>query len=1155
MEEFNIDNFKINKNYAIEASAGTGKTFSIKRIVSKILEIKREELINNNVSKERIALELNTLLNKILLVTYTEKATGELKDRIRDELKHSFKDITFDYDNLAIYTIHSFCNNTIKEFNLELKEPLKLDNIDEEDISSFIEKYARDNKELNKYIRKYDSKCLNDVIDLLISSIKNYYLDYEYKEDKDIISISDMYYLTSDEFIKKNPQVMEALDNIKDILLAEVLSDDERNNIEGFITCVEDAIEKIDEINIFTFSGYKSNNKGIKKIADDFNVIKSATNLNNTPAKYIASKFLPKVYKEWIIYKKKNKYQTFDDMIRTVREALKTNKVFLEKLRNKYIYGIIDEFQDTNQKQWDIFKALFYDNDHLIVVGDPKQSIYSFQGADINVYLKAVKEIEDRGEKLNLTRNWRSTDDMIEACNKIFNSNDPKEFFYKAGITFNESRSPKDALKKDNPKEGLYDGKKYKPVWIINDVDKNSFAENAIKKLIELTSIRDGKTRLQIKREIKTKDLDGNIISEYKYTNVKYSDISILYRTRNEADDIEYYLKRYGIPYTKYKDKGLFTSLECFHWISLLEAIYTDDLYGKNIKVFKKALFTRFFDKSITEINYEKYNKESEEMNYINKWKEEARNKLWEDLIDDILIDSNMIDRMKKSTKLDTFSKFKQIGDFLINYLSNNHTLLEAIDYLKAKSKRLDAESDEEDLDIVAKGTGFNAVQMMTIHASKGLEFPVVISSTGFKGPNNKALNYIYKDDKNNKILSFDNSDNYKDEQISEWMRLFYVDFTRASYLLIIPNMKVDNYKDGNDWLFNEINKFINNPLNEAYYEIINKNIEVSLDDVKKTLQFFNQDDKKIEVDELLIKKNLDNTIANIKNSSSYKHSYSSLSHSHDNELLVDDDINYDKEGEAIETLENYDTKSIRIDMDYDNDKYNQISSSFPKGAVIGTTLHEIFEKYDFTNTSDSDLKKLVEECYRNNGVEINDIWINDSISIARNVLNAKFNKIIGNKKSDELISLSNIDLSDKLAEVEFNYNYKDEIFKNYFNGFIDLVFRIGDIYSVIDWKSDSLNDNEFDSYANYESLKAHVDKLYSIQRVLYAHILIDWLSKRMNISCEDVFNKHFGGVYYVFIKGCYKGTPNGIYAHTWESYKDLDKAYNEVTSRIWRKK
>ena len=140
MEEFNIDNFKINKNYAIEASAGTGKTFSIKRIVSKILEIKREELINNNVSKERIALELNTLLNKILLVTYTEKATGELKDRIRDELKHSFKDITFDYDNLAIYTIHSFCNNTIKEFNLELKEPLKLDNIDEEDISSFIEK-------------------------------------------------------------------------------------------------------------------------------------------------------------------------------------------------------------------------------------------------------------------------------------------------------------------------------------------------------------------------------------------------------------------------------------------------------------------------------------------------------------------------------------------------------------------------------------------------------------------------------------------------------------------------------------------------------------------------------------------------------------------------------------------------------------------------------------------------------------------------------------------------------------------------------------------------------------------------------------------------------------------------------------------------------
>ena len=102
--------------------------------------------------------------------------------------------------------------------------------------------------------------------------------------------------------------------------------------------------------------------------------------------------------------------------------------------------------------------------------------------------------------------------------------------------------------------------------------------------------------------------------------------------------------------------------------------------------------------------------------------------------------------------------------------------------------------------------------------------------------------------------------------------------------------------------------------------------------------------------------------------------------------------------------------------------------------------------------------------------------------------------------------------------------------------------------YSVLDWKSDSLNDSDLISYSDSKSLKKHTDNHYSIQRVLYSYCLIKWLNKMYNeASLEETFNKHFGGVYYVYIRGCNKDTGNGIYAQTWASFADLKKAYQEI--------
>ena len=119
MEKFDVKNFDPNLNYVIEASAGTGKTYNVVEIVNKLVN------------------DYNEDLNKILIVTYTDKAAGELKDRIRSKIKD------VDVDNAPIYTIHSFCKNTIKEFGISANLPLNLNVIDEALLDSFADRYMR----------------------------------------------------------------------------------------------------------------------------------------------------------------------------------------------------------------------------------------------------------------------------------------------------------------------------------------------------------------------------------------------------------------------------------------------------------------------------------------------------------------------------------------------------------------------------------------------------------------------------------------------------------------------------------------------------------------------------------------------------------------------------------------------------------------------------------------------------------------------------------------------------------------------------------------------------------------------------------------------------------------------------------------------------
>ena len=1151
MAVFDIKTFDCKKNYAIDASAGTGKTYNIVQIVGKLLD------------------EVKDLkLDQILIVTYTEKAAGELKDRIRAKIKG------VDTDNAPISTFHSFCKNTIEEFPFAISKPANLTLVDEDKMLEFAKQYIRrgpivqDIYYLIVYLNNnkglYDDRQFNEesLIDTLTNSCIKYHLNSKGDEDNKIISLESycsdeafkyLSFQSIDDAISFNPDIKTNLDILKNC-------DDEKcKSLAGVLES---------NYNNFNYNGsfFKCSSKwpSEQKEKDAVMFFKELKdNLKSTfekPYAMLTTKYLKDFYLKWSEERIKNNFQTFDDMINTIRESvLEDNSTLLVKLKEKYKYAIIDEFQDTNQKQFDIFSKVFLsDNDHhIIVVGDPKQSIYSFQGADVFVYKDAIelikkgfKDTEGKtitGEQNSLEKNFRSTKDMVESCNKMFSLDD----FAAYGFSFYPSKYLSIADGDNKEFSVLFKGKPVEAFWITkeNDISDFNYAKLVAQQIIDCCKKDNGKdTNLQIK------DKDSA-----KYRNVTFKDFTVLARVRSEMGPIEKALGKAGIPYIRYKDNGLFKDSECFHWIALLQAINENDFTGSRRKVLKKALFTDFFGLSLEEINKQKYNSDNiPEVELFRGWRFLLCQGKYESFIENILIESGLIERMTNLNDIQKLNKFRQIGDYCSDYLAKKHSLDDLINNLMFLSNGGSSEDDEDNA-IVQKGTDFDCVQIMTIHASKGLQFPVVISTIGFKGYNNNVTNYIYHNDNNEQKLCFATNDKVKTERAQEMLRLLYVAYTRAQYIMLLPRCLLPEKGERSlQTMFKDItNNYI--VFGNKYREIVDDGCSFS----KLSKEATKLTTTKVNVDNQALKNEQDKINADLikskKGQQSYKHSYSNLSHpkedSSDDEYDEDDTV-LDLEGQEHEGLSAYDKSGLQIE----NIKYSDKTApqyTLPKGSNVGSALHEIFEHTDFIHYDDSTINRLTEERFNANSVSISENTKKEVYGIVNNVLLAKFPVIHGNhSENDEFFSLNTIPNEDKKPEIEFNTNVLNGHLLNYFNGFIDLLFKRGEWYSVLDWKSDSLNDRDFISYNHAEDLKKHTDNSYSIQRVLYSYFLIEWLTDLYGEDREKIFNEHFGGIYYVYLRGCISDECNGIYVQTWNSYSDLKKEFdNIIYTFIGRKK
>lgn len=1117
----------------IKASAGTGKTYNIQKIVRQLLERK-------DVPQ----------LEKILIVTFTEKAAGELRDRIRKELTGFDADV----DNAPIYTIHSFCQKTLEEFAFTAKKPASLELIDEEEINDFIDRAIRDGIENDENFRTEliplfeNAENKDSFIESFKKDLKQAVAKY-YPDEKivELDANSDSIYLKYEGKKEQKDYTFEDCDFL--------LEKEESGNY--------DEVKK-DITRVFTGKDAANHKKNIEKY-------KKARFYGN---------ILKSLYQAWQLEKSQNKQQSFNDMIRNVREAVcEKNSALKKELQKKYDVAIIDEFQDTNQQQWDIFREVFKNENHsLIVVGDPKQSIYAFQGADVNVYENAIGTFEN-GYKLS--HNYRSTDQMIEACNGLFEH----DFFKASDITFFKSDPPE--APGDKTLNATFDGKEIKPFWICNSEKKEKnedgsvkksevpisaedFAKLAVEKIVDCcTYDKNGKTRLQVYEK-----------KEKNFRNVSFKDFAVLAKTSPEMEKIENAMKDSGIPFLRYKDKNLFRGIECKHWISLINAIASPDFTGHNRAFLNEALFTRFFDIPIENVTDEKYDSPTcDERKALIEWQMLAEDRKWAKLLESIFEKTQIEKRLSGLDNLQTLSKFRQIGEYIVEYLYKNDSSLDGVSrHLSRLVARTEGADDEGNL--VARGTDFDCVQLMTIHASKGLEFPVVIAAGGFKQRNNQIPQvYLYheekKDDEGKPVgkyakLSFseDGKEKMKKEEEIEWQRLFYVAYTRASSLMILPNYEKSRSGDKRiDNVFTKtisasLSAFMQNDANKKLYENFifseenNRKLSKEVQEILK-----HKKEKESDGTTEDSQKEVFTELKDAKNRLLKKNSYSSLGHK---KIGLNEYVS-DKYKPKEDDDENLEETSELSDSDY--------LKGYPRGSKLGLALHSIFEKIDFETAlpiasassgkrisdyeelcTDSDVKALIEDSFSEQGLKIDEEdsknWRKNTAQIVWNTLSARFKELTGGKEGGTF-SLREILLKDRTSEVEFNFMPEEfssapEI-RNYFNGFIDLIFVRNvdgkEVYSLLDWKSDTLPD-----YSESETAKHSVEK-YSIQMVLYSYCLVKWLKtfpKYSSMDYNEIYKNHFGGIYYVYLRGTKAGTDNGIFAQKWENWKMLNTIFND---------
>ena len=626
-----------------------------------------------------------------------------------------------------------------------------------------------------------------------------------------------------------------------------------------------------------------------------------------------------------------------------------------------------------------------------------------------------------------------------------------------------------------------------------------------------------------------------NYKNEERYLSEK--DICILIRKAAEAIEIENELTENEIPHSFYKKSGLYNTVEAKSIYFLFNALANPD----DSQAFYKSLLTDFFGLKVSELENIRLDPDSEINRIFNKWCYLSETRDYRRLFRSIITDSGLIYR--ELDRNDGERKITNMEQILQNLekraTDENLDMTLVANLLKNLIKNEIAAEENETLQ--KRETEDDRVQIMTIHASKGLEFPVVFMAGGFTR-SNKSDFYKYHDkgdivyDLNRKTCNKQKNDVEEDE---EEKRLYYVAFTRAIFYLYIPYLEPLNRGSSGFTATFIKEKIQNSILNITHPEIITADPfsqkETAADETRHIYEMA-QGEKLLIPETLLpsIDRALSYRITSVKSFSGIKRNISN--------------------NESANIKEN----------DEMQDSLNAIKDDdLPGGNMTGNMFHGILEKINYNNFSGYDNPGDIMDDRKISGIvsEHFNFFVEKKLSAdekrkSQAYLGRACEILFNTMKvpiDDNGLRLCDTEKSGRLTEPEFYFalpGIKDTVigefhFKDGFlKGFIDLVFRHDGKYYIVDWKS-----NRYPEFSG-EGFSERVRSDYELQYKIYTVAVLKWLKKKI----EDFdYQKHFGGIYYLYLRARNFDNPdNGVYFFREES--DPEIMYEEEISRILKK-
>jgi exodeoxyribonuclease V beta subunit len=1148
----------------IEASAGTGKTHTITALFLRLI------------------LEKELTLDQILVVTYTEAATEELRDRIRNKLRDKKTELgreegspenkkkisllqqaLINFDEAAIFTIHGFCFRVLKEqayessslFDTELitnQDHLLQETVDDFWRKSFYNAspafaaYALQANYSSEGFRKLVSRHLQNPLLKIIPEAQEVESEVLEKSfNRAYNEAADCWNQTRDEI----EEILISTDSLKLNIYKKESIPKWLTEFDTFFSGKSSSVLFPDKLTKLKSSELE---KGKKKNHDPpehpfFELCEALIEKKDALVDAFKEKLLVLeknlfIYSREALEQKKAHHNVlyFDDLLLNVYSALYSRKgnSFAESIRKKYKAALIDEFQDTDPVQYKIFSKLFIHRDtSLFLIGDPKQAIYSFRNADLFAYLKAA---EKAGKPFTLDTNWRSDPGLIRAVNSLFYSHKNPFLYHKIGFkNVKPSSGSKDKLKINNLIEPPFQ------LWFV-PTDK----EQESKSLITKPQLREYISNAVAGEVSRLLALSGSGRACINDKPITPGDIAVLVRTHKQAALIQEGLKKYSIPSILHSTGNIFGTKDAAQLIYLLEALANP---GDERKV-KAALSTYILgvkgeqlvstDSNVSFLETEM----ADFQKYHDLWNSSGFFPMFQQLLIEKTIRPRLITLADGERKL---TNILHLAELIHNCLTQENLGMSAT--VKWFSEQVQEDVHHQDEELLRLETDKDAIKIVTIHKSKGLEYPIVFCPFLWDGQskNNKAP-AVFHDRQGNITLDL-GSDSIEEnrtlstqETLSESMRLLYVALTRAknrcylvwggfkeagtsplAYLFhnqncTDPAQAVQTTENlfkslGDDDIFKALN---------SYEDLSEKTIRVSpIPEANDNLKVYSGTEKK----PVLCNRTFDKQISREIRFTSFSSIISGRHHESD--LPEADEFFHDTRDESK------------------NDGLSIFN--FPAGAVPGTMLHEVLEHLDFTLKTSDDIDNLIRDKFFH--YEFEEKWVPTIRNMITDLLDVSLvpedkglclSQIKNNARLNELgfyFPLKNLSkqtlgsLFSKTEQPPALVGFADEIEKlnfsplnGFIKGFIDLIFMYKGKFYIVDWKSNLIG-KDINHYKEEHLIPIMQNDYYILQYHLYTLALHKYLKNRLP---DYDYEKDFGGVFYIFLRGINKtkGHDYGIF-------------------------